>query len=146
MMLNNTVYLKGMLYLKNADHLTRLSGRPFIDCKITTGAGSVVLFEQHDVLLLGYQAVRALAYIRANNDYPVKVQFEGKLLSRRGVMICQAVEVEYFVSEAIDTNAKEIIKKLKRGDSFLKAGFQKTAMSHIQLMQASMKLGVPVEG
>lgn len=144
MMMENTVYLKGQLYLKNAEQLTQLSGRPFIDCKITTGAGCSALFEHHDVLLLGYQAVKALAYIRANNDYPVSVQFQGKLLTRKGVMICQATEVDYLVSTATDHAAKGIMQKLKKGDSYLGSSFQKTAMSHTQLIQEGLKLGTPI--
>ena len=124
--------LKGMLYLVNADKIGKLSGKPFIDCKLVTSDEASLLLDKHDVLLVGIQAVKALAYIRANNDAPVKVLFEGKLLCRNGISIPRASEAEYFVSAEVATRAGVLMGRLRKGDSFLEASFQKTAELHSQ--------------
>lgn len=131
----NKVMLKGMLYLVNADKIDKLSGKPFIDCKLVTNDEASLLLDKHDVLLVGIQAVKALAYIRANNDHPVKVLFEGKLLCRNGISIPRASEAEYFVSAEVATRAGVLMGRLKKGDSFLEASFQKTAELHSQQLQ-----------
>ncbi len=140
----NKVMLKGTLYLVNSDKIEKLSGKPYIDCKLIAGEAPSLLLDQHDVLLVGFQAVKALGYIRANNDEPVMVLFEGKLLCRNGISIPRAKETEYLVSAEVAQKAEEIIGRLTKGDSFLEASFQKTAEQHSFQLQTICSDDVPV--
>ncbi|MCD4671387.1 MAG: hypothetical protein K8R77_01880 [Anaerolineaceae bacterium] len=131
----NKVILKGMLYLINSDKIKKLSDKPFIDCKLVTGAGSAILLERHDVLLVGFQAVKALAFIRANEDRPVKIWCEGKLVSRNGISIVKIHNADYFISDDIQHKAEKLIHRLQQGDSFLEASFEETALMHSQQLR-----------
>lgn len=132
----NKVHLRGKLYLVNADRVTKLSNKPFIECILITGEGSKYLLEYHQILIARLHAIQTLANIRANNDDPTEVCLEGRLTTQNGNSIVQCAKIDFLVNNATAREAKAILRQLKRGDSFLEASFRETAVFHVQLLNA----------
>ena len=144
----NKTYLAGVLYLHNADQI--LTKKIVVDGKLVVIGedGSYILarlINTHDVILEGYQAVRALAFTRANGDSPIEVIFEGELLSRNGISIPRANKIKFLVPDKVSRKAKEIIVRLQKNDTFLAASFENTVQQHQQKLSIMHKVGATAD-
>lgn len=140
----NKVQLRGWLYLVSSD---RIKNKPYLECALLTGEGSVFFFERHKIVVSNRNAVHVLAYIRANEDKAIHTYVEGKLLHSTFDLssVVQVSSLEFLVNEAVDEKADELIRRLKLGDSFLEASFKETAFLHSQQLKFQQYSFLPAD-
>ena len=126
--MNNSVILRGILYLVKTEHIAK--NKLSILCKLTTNEGSHHLLDMHDVILIGRLAIQTLAMIRANDDNPIHILLEGRLLSRNTQASVRARKVTYLIDDGTFSEAQPMIDRIQAGDRFLEESFRDTAKIH----------------